>query len=109
MHTTFNPANTDASKADKDVTVVTFMVIMLSAVIAHTRTPITDTAPGSPRASTHYAAAVCRTLNLEACTTKQRSNIVSRFPVLLPPEGKILMTGRMEGNSSCPPSFFCLQ
>lgn len=100
MHTTFNPANTDASKADKDVTVVTFMVIMPSAVIAHTRTPITDTAPGSPRASTHYAAAVCRT---------QRSNIVSRFPVLLPPEGKILMTGRMEGNSSCPPSFFCLQ
>lgn len=101
MHTTFNPANTDASKADKDVTVVTFMVIMPSAVIAHTRTPITDTAPGSPRASTHYG--------LEACTTKQRSNIVSRFPVLLPPEGKILMTGRMEGNSSCPPSFFCLQ
>lgn len=42
MHTTFNPANTDASKADKDVTVVTFMVIMPSAVIAHTRTPITD-------------------------------------------------------------------
>lgn len=100
MHTTFNPANADASKADKDVTVVTFMVIIPSAVIAHTRTPITDTAPGSLRASTHYAAAVCRTLNLEACR---------RFPVLLPPEGKILMTGRIEGNSSCPPSFFCLQ